>query len=143
VDADLAEHQVAYRRRALLRRLQADHRGDPRGRLLGIALAPRAVDAHRALFGARLFAHRLELCRRAIAMVRVAGSEKLAGDFGVAAGALGLVDDLAVPAKAQPFEPVDDRGDCFFGRAQAVGVLDAQPEDPAIAMDLVVAREQP
>src|SRR6266568_7234124 len=147
VDADLAEHQVAYRRRALLRGLEADHRGDPRHRqFLGlgwIALAPRAVDAHRALFGARLFSHRLEFGRRAIAVIGAAGGKQLASDFGMPRGVRGLMHDLAVPGEAQPLEPIDDRGDRLFGRAQAIGVLDAQPEDPTIAMALVVAREEP
>src|SRR5438874_6535423 len=43
-----------------------------------------------------------------------------------------LVDDLAVPVEAEPAEAVDDRGDRLGGRALAVGVLDAQTEDPAV-----------
>ncbi len=127
-DRDLALHPVVDRRLALLRRLEADHRRDAWRRLGGVAVAPGAVIAHRALFGARLVAHRLELGRRAIAVIGAAGGEQLARDLGMALGAGGLMDDLAVPIEAEPVEAVDDRRHRFRRRAHPVGVFDAQPE---------------
>src|SRR5439155_2205224 len=106
-----ALYQIADCRRALLRRLEADHRGDAGGRLGGVAVAPGAVIAHRALLGAGAGAHRLELLGRAVAMIGAAGGQQPAGDFDVARGAGELVDDLAVPVEAEPAEAVDDRGD--------------------------------
>src|SRR6202035_3048688 len=76
-------------------------------------------------------------------MIGATLGEQLAGDFGMARGAGELLDDLAVPVEAEPGQPVDDRGDRLGGRALAVGVLDAQPENPALAVQLVMAREQP
>jgi hypothetical protein len=49
-----------------------------------------------------------------------------------------LEDDLVVPLEAEPFEAIDDGVDRGLGRALAVGILDAQPEDAA-----VMAGEQP
>ena len=119
-------------RRTLLRRLQADCRGDA-GRGLGrIAVAPRAIITHRAFFGARPLAHRLELGGCAPAIIGAAGGEQLPRDFGVAPGPRELVDDLAVPVEAEPFETVDDRRRRLGGRAHPVGVLDAQPETAAM-----------
>ena len=140
---DLALHEVPDRCFSFLRCFEADHRGDPLRRLGRIAVAPGPVVAHRAFFGAGFVAHRLEFGRRTIAVIGAAGGEQLAGAFGVARGARGLVHDLAIPAEAEPGQSVDDRGDRLPGRAQPVGVLDAQPEDPAVAVQLVVAREQP
>ncbi len=137
-DRDLALDPVVDRRRALLRRLEADHRRHARRCGGRVAVAPGAVIAHRALFGARLLAHRLELGRRAIAVIGAAGGQQLPRDFGVALGAGGLVDDLAVPVEAEPSRPVDDRRHRLLCRAHPVGVLDAQPERAA-----VMARVEP
>ena len=46
--------------------------------------------------------------------------------LGVPRGAGKLVGDVAVPIEAQPAEAVEDRRDRGFGRAGAVGVLDAK-----------------
>ena len=130
-DRDLALHEIADRRRAVLRRSEPDHRRDAGRRLGGIAVAPGAVIAHRALFGARLLAHRFEFGRGAVAMIGAAARQQLARDFGVAGGAGELVDDLAVPLEAEPGQTVDDRGDRLRGRTLPVGVLDAQAEGAA------------
>ena len=59
-------------------------------------------------------------------MVGIAGRQHLVGDLGVPGSAGELVGDFAVPRQAEPGEAVQDRGDRRFGRARAVGVLDAQ-----------------
>ena len=76
-------------------------------------------------------------------MIGAAARQQLAGDFGVPGGAGELVDDFAVPVEAEPGQPVDDRGDRLRRRALPVGVLDAQAEDAAFAVQLVMAGEQP
>ncbi len=85
-DRDLALDMVADRRDARLRRFQTDRRGDAGRCGCRIAVAPSAVIAHRALFGARLLAHRFELGGRAPAVIGAAGGEQLPRDFGMAPG---------------------------------------------------------
>ncbi len=55
------------------------------------------------------------------------------GDFAVPRGAGELINHLAVPADAEPIEPVEDGVDGGLGRALAVGVLDAQQHLAAAA----------
>ena len=135
---DFALHTVADRRRALLRCLEADRRLDAGRRLGRVAVAPSAVIAHRAPLGARAFAHRRQFLGRTIAVIGAAHFQQPVRHLGMSGGALELVDDLPVPGEAQPFEPVDDRGDRLRRRSNPVGVLDAQAE-----LTAVMAREEP
>jgi len=64
-------------------------------------------------------------------MIGAAFGKKLAGNLRMACQALGLHDDLAVPAEAEPGEAVEDGVDRFLGRAGPIGILDAQPEAAA------------
>ena len=125
-EGDAALHLVVDHRLALLRRAQADHRLHAGGRLGGIAVAPAAVVARRAVLGARLLAHLRELLGRGVTLVGVALGEQFLGDLAVTRRAGELVHDLAVPFQPQPLQPVDDRGDGRLRRALAIGVLDAQ-----------------
>ena len=50
----------------------------------------------------------------------------------VALGALGLVDDVAVPIEAEPAQPVEDGVDGGRRRALAVRILDAQQHGAAV-----------
>ena len=111
----------------------------PAGAVLRVAVAPGALDDLRASRGALLLpgelalgrdrlVHLVELGRRQIAVVGVAGGQQLLGDLAVARRARELVDGLAVPVELEPFEPVEDGSDGRFRGALAVGVLDAQQE---------------
>jgi hypothetical protein len=137
-DPDLALHQVGDHRVAGLRHFETDRRGHPGRRLGGAAVAPAAVIARRQAFRLGLVAHRLQLFRRAVAVVGVAQRHQQAGDLGMTLSAGELVDHVAVPAQPEPAQPVDDRVDRRLGRALAIGVLDAQVEAAA-----VMAGEQP
>ncbi len=123
---------VVDRGRAVLRRLEADRRGDAGRGLGGVAVAPGAVVAHRTLFGARPLAHRLELGGRAIAVIGASGGEQLPRHLGMPLGASELMDDFAVPFEPKPFEAVDDCRHRLGGRSHPVGVFDAQPKHPAV-----------
>ena len=102
-------------------------------RLGRIAVAPAPVIELGLALGTRLLAHVLQLVRARIAAIGRAGGEHLLGDLAMARGARELVHRLAVPFEAEPLQPVEDRRDRLFGRARAVGVLDAQQEFAAAA----------
>src|SRR5207237_2927404 len=97
----------------------------PGRRFAWIAIAPRAVIAHRSPFGAGPLAHRLEFSRRAVAIISAACAQQLSRDLGMPCSAGGLVDDVAVPGEPEPGQTIDDCRDRFFCRPCPVGVLDA------------------
>src|SRR6516225_3294087 len=131
-DRDIALYVISDRCRALLWCLQPYDRRYPGRRFCGIAVAPRPVIAHRPPLSAGLLAHCLQFSRRAIAIVGATRSEELLHDLGVPRGASRLINDLAIPAKPEPIEPLDDCGYCVGGRPRPVGVLDTQPKDAAV-----------
>src|ERR1044071_6980241 len=118
---------VADCRGALARRFEPDHRRDTRRGVCGVAVAPGAVIADRAPFGAGALAHRLELLGRRIAVICLPGGEQLARELGVMGGTGELVDDFAVPFEPEPSEAIEDGCRGLRGRALAVGVLDSLP----------------
>ena len=67
-------------------------------------------------------------CGRYVAAESAARFDHLVRHLRMALCPRELVNRLALPVEAQPFEPVDERGNRGFGRAGAVGVLDAQQE---------------
>ena len=128
LDRDFALHGILDDRLAGLRRLEADDRGNARGRILRVAIAPAAVIAHRLAGSLLGCAHLVEFLGRAVAVVGVAAGQHLVGHLGVPGGAGELVGDVAIPLQAEPRQAVEDRGDGGLGRARAIGVLDAQQE---------------
>ncbi len=106
---DLALHQIGDGGDALLLGAEPDHRLDAGRRILGIAVAPGAVIAHRLAGLERLEAHRLQFLGRAVAVIGLALRQELLGDFGVAGEIVRLMDDLAVPAQLQPAQSFQDR----------------------------------
>ena len=73
-------------------------------------------------------AHGGKLLWRRIAAIGLASLQHLVRDLRMPLGPRELIDRLAVPIEVKPLHPVDDRGDRGFGRAGAVGILDAQQE---------------
>jgi len=136
-DADRALHQVLDHRFALTRCLQANRGFHAGGGVPGIAIAPTAVVARGTALGERLFAHLLQLLRRAVAVISVAPLQHLMRDLGVAGGVGGLENSWFVAGKAKPVETFQDRPRGSVGGTFAVGVLDPQQESAA-----VVAGEQ-
>ena len=63
----------------------------------------------------------------------MAAGEQLLDDLGVAVGALGLEDGLAVPVDPEPAQRLEDLLDVLRRRALAVGVLDPQHQLAAVA----------
>ncbi len=131
-DGDVALDEVADGRLAFGLGLEPDHEGRAFGRLLGIAVPPAAVVAHRQLGGALLGAHRLQFLGGREALIGVALLEQLERDLGMAAGARELIDLVAVPIEAEPAHAVEDRLDRRLRRARAIGVLDPQQEGAAV-----------
>ncbi len=105
----------------------------PGRRLARIAVAPAAVVEFCAAFAARRLAHVLELVGARITAIGVAGRQELLDHLAVPRRAGELIDDLAVPADAEPVEPVEDGVDGGLRRALAVGVLDPQQHLAAAA----------
>src|ERR1700730_12044176 len=108
-DGHVALHPIMDCRRAFPRRLQPNDRRSPGRRFGRIAIAPRAVIAHRAPLGARYLADRLEFSGRAIALIGAARREPLAPDLGTPGGAGELVEYFPIPGEPEPVQPVDDR----------------------------------
>ena len=138
LDLNLALHGVGDYRLAGLRRFQADDGLDAGRCLLGVAVAPAAIVAHRLAGGLLGGAHLVQLLGRGVAMVGVAGGQHLVGDLGVAGRAGELVGDVAVPLKAEPRQAVENGVDRRLGRTRTVGIFDAQQELAAM-----MAGEQP
>src|SRR6185369_6272767 len=92
------------------------------------------------LFAARTLrlAHRLELGRRRVAVVRLVLGDHPLGDLAVAVEPLQLVDRAFLVVEAEPAHRRQDLLGRFIARARDVGVLDPQDEVAA-----VVARERP
>ena len=135
---DLALDQVVEHGLTAARRLEADDRRHARRRLGRVAVAPASVVEHPPPLGARPLAQFLQFLGRAVAVVGLARLDQAARDLGVVGGAGELMHRLAVPVELEPAQAVEDGVDRRLGRALAVGVLDAEAEQPA-----VVAREQP
>ena len=95
-------------RLALGRRLEADHRLHAGRRLGRIAVAPAAVIARGRPSRAGGLAHLLELLLAWHSSNRRGPAPAALGDLAVAGGAGELVDHVAVPIEAEPFQPVDD-----------------------------------
>jgi hypothetical protein len=98
-----------------LRRLEADHRLDAGRRLGRIAVAPAAVVAHGAAFGLGGLAHLRQFLGRGVAAVGLAGGEQLLGDLAMSGCILELIDRVAVPIDAEPFQAVENRADRRLG----------------------------
>src|SRR5680860_1657595 len=92
---DAALYAVLDHRLSVARRLEADRRRDPRGRLGWVAMTPRAVIARRAPLCARARAHGLQLLGARIAAIGVTLGEQLFGDLAMALRARELIDGLA------------------------------------------------
>src|SRR6218665_3349143 len=112
-------------------RLDAYHGFYASGGVFGVAVAPAAVIARRQALGQLLFAHFVQLFRRAIAVIGFALGHQLVRDFGVAVHARELKNRLAIPLQPQPAHAVEDRLYRGLGRSCAVGVFDTQQELPA------------
>ena len=136
-DAHVALDEIGHDGLAFLRGAQADHRLDVGRSLGGIAVAPGAVQAERALFGGGGFAHGGELGRAEVAAIGAAGGQHLQRHLGVAGLAGGLMDDGFVGVQTEPIESLDDHLGGGIGAALAVGVFHPQQELAA-----VVAGEQ-
>ena len=134
LEDDASLHGVLDDRLAVLGRLDAHDIGRAGGRLGGVAIAPAAVVAPGALFRLGLLAHLLEFLRGGVAAIGAALRQQRFGDLGMARGARGLVDDLAVPIEAEPLQPVDDGVDRRLRGALAVGVFDAQHHPAAVLL---------
>ena len=115
------------------RRLEPDGRLDAGGRLARIAVAPAAVIKLGAAVAPRRLAHLREFLRACVAAIGMAARKQRFDDFTVARGAGELIDRLAIPADAEPVEPVEDGVDGGLRRALAVGVLDPQQHLAAAA----------
>ena len=119
-------HVVLDDRLALARRLDADDRSDPGGRLRRVAVAPAPVIAREAARRLGLLPHRRELLGRLVGVIGLAAAHELLGHLAMPRGAGELEERLAVPIEPEPGEPVEDRRDRRLGRALAVGILDAE-----------------
>ena len=122
----VALHRVLDHRLAVARGAQADREGRV-GAGRGVRVAPRAC---KGLVRMRR-APRLDLGGRGVAGVGAAVRHHLARDLGVAGGARELADGLAVPVKAEPRQPLQDRLRRFGRGTRAVGILDPQQEPAA------------
>ncbi len=80
-----------------------------------------------------LGAHRFELLGGRVALIGEPLREELLGDLSVSFGSRELIDHLAVVLEAEPVHALKDRVDGLGRRTGPVGVLDAQPEDAAVA----------
>ena len=65
----------------------------------------------------------------------------LARHLGMAVAAFELADDIAVPVKAEPCQPLQDRRRRFGRRPLAIGILDAQKELAAAATGIEPVEE--
>src|SRR5690606_23439956 len=95
-------------------------------RLGGIAVAPAPVIAGETALGTGLGAHLVQFFRGVVGPIGLAAADQFLGNLAMPLGAGELEDRVAVPAEAEPGEPVEDRRDRGVGRALAVGVLDAE-----------------
>ena len=94
-----------------------------------VGVAPRALEH---LVRVRL-APGGDLVGGGVAGIGGAGGEHLARDLGVAVGAPGLADRVAVPVEAEPRQPLEDRRRRLGRRAGAIRVLDPEQEAPSPA----------
>ena len=100
---------------ARYRRLDADDRWLALRRISRVGVAPPPGIARELAFGARLGAHFVQFLRRLIGAVGTTRGDQLLRDLPVPLGAGELENRLAVPAKAEPGQAVEDGRDRRIG----------------------------
>ncbi|MNZ87264.1 hypothetical protein D3C78_1061150 [compost metagenome] len=152
-DLDIATEHVRNHADTFARYLHADHMGLASGQAalhLLVAQQQRAAIVARGFAtGHLLGAHLLQLFGGAEAVERMAGIDQLLGVLGVDLAALALPVRAVraahirafVPFDAKPAQGVEDLLLRLAGRAQLVGVLDAQDELTAMLLGEAVVEQ--
>ena len=136
IDRHHAAHLVVPAHASFQRILEAHRRCHARHRFAAVAVfAVVTLWQAEALL---LLAHRLQLLRRAPAVVRLPARNHLLDNRVVVGEPLALIDDFAVMMQAEPVQAVENHPGGCLGRALQIRILNAQAEHA-----LMLARMQP
>ena len=134
---DRIVHEIVPRRRPL-GNAKAQHvrlagGNAPRRLLWREAVAPPVV-CKRLAPRFRVTASLIQLSRRAEAAIRGSALQQRARVRLMPRQIGALIDDLLVPEKAEPLEPLEDPARAFVGAARPIGILDAKQELTAVML---------